>query len=142
LTGGRYSEVAVSTGLTVHTSKAFMKSVLKTICYKSWIFSGYFLDSLDRLSSRDFVPNNDDILRSRNRTTGIEEFKFHYKVSVGNLVESIFLFKYWDKKLLYLLLIWNGCFFQVSWQSYCLFGRQLIIRLGPGLFVFLLNSFF
>ncbi len=39
----------------------------------------YFLESLDRISLPDYIPTEQDILRSRSRTTGIVEIFFHYK---------------------------------------------------------------
>ena len=40
----------------------------------------YFLDALDRLSLTDYIPSEQDILRSRAKTTGVVEIFFHYKV--------------------------------------------------------------
>ena len=40
----------------------------------------YFLEALDRISSSDYIPSEQDILRCRTRTTGIVEIQFHYKV--------------------------------------------------------------
>ena len=42
--------------------------------------ASYFLDDLERLSLPEYVPSEQDILRSRARTTGIVEIFFHYKV--------------------------------------------------------------
>jgi hypothetical protein len=42
-----------------------------------------FLDSIDRISQKDYIPTDDDILRVRIPTTGIvqEDFQFsHYRV--------------------------------------------------------------
>lgn len=41
--------------------------------------AGYFLDSLPRISSRDYVPTQQDVLRTRVKTTGIIETTFKYK---------------------------------------------------------------
>ena len=38
--------------------------------------ASYFLDHIDRISSTDFVPTDDDILRARARTTGINQIEF------------------------------------------------------------------
>ena len=43
--------------------------------------AGYFLESLDRISRPDYVPTEQDVLRTRVRTTGIVEIQFFYKVS-------------------------------------------------------------
>ncbi|XP_033626148.1 guanine nucleotide-binding protein G(o) subunit alpha-like [Asterias rubens] len=39
----------------------------------------YFLDSLDRIGSDDYLPNEQDILRTRVKTTGIVETHFTFK---------------------------------------------------------------
>ena len=39
----------------------------------------YFLNSLDRLGDPNYVPNQDDVLRTRVKTTGIVEMRFHFK---------------------------------------------------------------
>ena len=41
--------------------------------------ASYFLEALDRISLPDYIPSEQDILRSRARTTGIVEIRFHYK---------------------------------------------------------------
>jgi GTPase SAR1 family protein len=38
--------------------------------------ASYFFDSMDRITSPDYLPNDQDILRSRARTTGITEITF------------------------------------------------------------------
>lgn len=45
-----------------------------------------FFDSLDRLFSKDYLPSDQDILRSRLKTTGITETVF----DLGNLTYRIF----------------------------------------------------
>jgi len=39
----------------------------------------YYLDDIDRIVEQDFLPNEQDVLRSRVRTTGIVEQKFSHK---------------------------------------------------------------
>lgn len=39
----------------------------------------YFLDQLDRIGSSDFLPSEQDILRTRVKTTGIVEINFSFK---------------------------------------------------------------
>ncbi len=38
-----------------------------------------FLDDLDRLGGKDYMPTEQDILRTRVKTTGIVEVHFHFK---------------------------------------------------------------
>ncbi|RDB24779.1 Guanine nucleotide-binding protein alpha-4 subunit [Hypsizygus marmoreus] len=45
---------------------------------------GFFLDSLDRVTSLKYVPTDDDILRARIKTLGVSEHRFTLKS--GNLV--------------------------------------------------------
>jgi len=44
--------------------------------------AGYFLDSLDRIGKSEYVPTEQDVLRTRVRTTGIVEIQFFYKVQI------------------------------------------------------------
>ena len=44
----------------------------------------YFLDALGRLSQPDYIPSEQDILRSRAKTTGVVEIFFHYKANLYN----------------------------------------------------------
>lgn len=39
----------------------------------------YFLDALDRIGARDYEPSEQDVLRTRVRTTGVIEFNFRVK---------------------------------------------------------------
>lgn len=41
--------------------------------------AGYFLDSLPRISAPNYIPSQQDVLRTRVKTTGIIESKFRYK---------------------------------------------------------------
>jgi len=39
--------------------------------------AGFFLPDLDRIATREYEPTDDDILRARLRTVGIQEYKIH-----------------------------------------------------------------
>lgn len=39
--------------------------------------SAYFLDSVERISQDDYIPDNDDVIKCRIRTTGINNVKFN-----------------------------------------------------------------
>ena len=43
------------------------------------IFFSSFLDDLDRLGAKDYQPTEQDILRTRVKTTGIVEVHFSFK---------------------------------------------------------------
>lgn len=49
--------------------------------------AGFFLDSLERVTSLKYVPTDDDILRARLKTLGVSEHRFRFK-NTGNLVSS------------------------------------------------------
>ncbi|KAI0310022.1 guanine nucleotide binding protein, alpha subunit [Amylostereum chailletii] len=52
--------------------------------------SGFFLDSLDRVTSQRYVPSDDDILRARIKTLGISEYRFTLETT-GNVLERQWL---------------------------------------------------
>ncbi len=41
-----------------------------------------FLDNADRISAPDYIPDDDDILRCRVKTTGVVEVKFQLKSKI------------------------------------------------------------
>jgi len=43
------------------------------------VFCCSFLDSLSRIGTADYVPTEQDILRTRVKTTGIVEIQFDFK---------------------------------------------------------------
>eukprot|EP01128_Nolandella_sp_AFSM9_P007225 TRINITY_DN3901_c0_g1_i1.p1 TRINITY_DN3901_c0_g1~~TRINITY_DN3901_c0_g1_i1.p1 ORF type:complete len:361 (+),score=87.39 TRINITY_DN3901_c0_g1_i1:59-1084(+) len=49
--------------------------------------AAYFFDSIDRLDTNDYEPKTDDILRARQKTTGIIEVKFSYEGHEFRLVD-------------------------------------------------------
>lgn len=49
--------------------------------------AGFFLNSLDRVTSLNYVPSDDDILRARLKTLGVSENRFKFK-NTGNLVSN------------------------------------------------------
>lgn len=48
--------------------------------------AAYFLEALDRISLPNYVPSEQDVLRTRVRTTGIVEINFRYKVKLRLLL--------------------------------------------------------
>ena len=44
-----------------------------------FLFPCSFLDDLARLGAKDYMPTEQDILRTRVKTTGIVEVHFHFK---------------------------------------------------------------
>lgn len=49
------------------------------IVYFNFNFIYSFLDDLDRLGAKDYQPTEQDILRTRVKTTGIVEVHFSFK---------------------------------------------------------------
>lgn len=41
--------------------------------------AGYYLNALDRISKPDYIPTQQDVLRTRVKTTGIVETHFSFK---------------------------------------------------------------
>lgn len=41
--------------------------------------ASYYLNSIDRISQSGYIPTQDDVLRTRVKTTGIVETHFTYK---------------------------------------------------------------
>lgn len=41
--------------------------------------AAYYLNSLDRISNPEYVPTQQDVLRTRVKTTGIVETQFYFK---------------------------------------------------------------
>ncbi|KAI9208599.1 guanine nucleotide binding protein, alpha subunit [Polychytrium aggregatum] len=48
--------------------------------------SKYYFDSIDRIAAADYLPTDQDVLRSRVKTTGITESSFH----IGDLIYRMF----------------------------------------------------
>lgn len=40
---------------------------------------GFYLDEIDRVASRDYTPSDDDIVRARLRTMGVQEYRFFFE---------------------------------------------------------------
>ncbi|KAG2015832.1 guanine nucleotide-binding protein alpha-4 subunit [Coprinopsis cinerea AmutBmut pab1-1] len=49
--------------------------------------AGFFLDSLERVTSLRYMPTDDDILRARLKTLGVSEHRFKFK-NTGNMVSN------------------------------------------------------
>jgi len=47
----------------------------------------YLLSNIDRIMSTDFLPNNDEILRARHRSTGELNYRFEDKKQIWSLVD-------------------------------------------------------
>ncbi|KAF8636295.1 hypothetical protein AX17_003649 [Amanita inopinata Kibby_2008] len=43
--------------------------------------AGFFLEDVDRVATRDYEPTDDDILRARLRTVGVQEYKFRIETN-------------------------------------------------------------
>ncbi|KAG8918292.1 hypothetical protein FRC01_001943 [Tulasnella sp. 417] len=49
--------------------------------------SGFFLDDMDRITQRDYVPTNDDILNARLKTVGVVEHSFQINTGGDKAVD-------------------------------------------------------
>ncbi|KAF8995481.1 guanine nucleotide binding protein, alpha subunit [Cyathus striatus] len=61
-----------------------IKELLKAVKIRPEDMAGFFLDSLERVTSLRYVPSDDDILRARLKTLGVSEHRFRLKA--GNMV--------------------------------------------------------
>ncbi|KAG7449581.1 G-alpha-domain-containing protein [Guyanagaster necrorhizus] len=82
-------------GLVLHNCREDMdhlwndptvKELLKVHKLRLEDLSGFFLDSLDRVTALKYVPSDDDILRARIKTLGVSEHRFRLKADTGNMV--------------------------------------------------------
>ncbi|EPQ55869.1 G-alpha-domain-containing protein [Gloeophyllum trabeum ATCC 11539] len=42
--------------------------------------SGFFLNDIDRIATRDYEPSDDDVVRARLRTLGVQEYRFVFEI--------------------------------------------------------------
>ena len=61
-----------------HDSQCCSPEVLRILTFYYLVFFS-FLDDLDRLGAKDYMPTEQDILRTRVKTTGIVEVHFSFK---------------------------------------------------------------
>ncbi|KAF7325256.1 G-protein alpha subunit [Mycena venus] len=54
----------------------FVRGVLESLGFDLQNDSGFFLDDTARIAALDYVPTNRDIVRTRKRTAGVEEYRF------------------------------------------------------------------
>ena len=66
------------------TSLFVIKMTRRTLSDSLNDSAGYFLDSLERIGKSEYVPTEQDVLRTRVRTTGIVEIQFFYKVQFSD----------------------------------------------------------
>lgn len=59
--------------------KGVQRCFLRSSEYQLNDSAGYFLNSLPRISAPNYIPTQQDVLRTRVKTTGIIETKFRYK---------------------------------------------------------------
>jgi guanine nucleotide-binding protein subunit alpha len=45
--------------------------------------SGFFLDDLERVTSLEYIPSDDDVLKARLKTVGVSEYKFEMEFTAG-----------------------------------------------------------
>uniref|UniRef100_A0A0K0E5W8 Guanine nucleotide binding protein, alpha subunit n=1 Tax=Strongyloides stercoralis TaxID=6248 RepID=A0A0K0E5W8_STRER len=72
--------------------KIWNTSQIQTTYNKRWNFSlldnaKYFLDSIDRIFDKDYIPTTDDILHCRHPTTEINELVFRYKKANFRMID-------------------------------------------------------
>ncbi|KAF8156551.1 guanine nucleotide binding protein, alpha subunit [Crassisporium funariophilum] len=50
--------------------------------------AGFFLDDLNRIANRDYEPSDDDVVRARLRTLGVQEYKVHFESSSSTIFSN------------------------------------------------------
>ncbi|KAG6811071.1 hypothetical protein H0H92_009131 [Tricholoma furcatifolium] len=50
--------------------------------------AGFFLNDLERIATKNYEPSDDDIVRARLRTLGIQEYKIHFE-QTGSLLQNV-----------------------------------------------------
>lgn len=79
---GNYPPITVALGRAMQSlwnDKGVRKCFLRANEYQLNDSAGYFLNSLQRISAPGYIPNQQDVLRTRVKTTGIVETKFRYR---------------------------------------------------------------
>ncbi|KAF9000823.1 G-protein alpha subunit [Cyathus striatus] len=56
-----------------------VKSVLKRRGLRLEDSAGFFLDDLDRIATRTYQPSDDDVVRARLRTLGVQEYRIQFE---------------------------------------------------------------
>ncbi|KAF5388888.1 hypothetical protein D9757_005036 [Collybiopsis confluens] len=50
--------------------------------------AGFFLNDIDRIASSSYVPSDDDVVRSRLRTVGVQEYRIYVDLPNSNVYKS------------------------------------------------------
>jgi hypothetical protein len=66
------------TTINICSTSMFTPNIENNFLFLSFLFLS-FLDDLDRLGAKDYQPTEQDILRTRVKTTGIVEVHFSFK---------------------------------------------------------------
>jgi len=65
-----------------------VKVVLKKRKLRLEDTAGFFLDDLDRIARRDYEPSDDDVVRARLRTVGVQEYRISFETTVGDAAKE------------------------------------------------------
>lgn len=60
-----------------------VRTTLKRLGIRLEDQSGFFLNDLDRLTEKRYIPSDDDVLRCRLKTLGVSEFRFRLETGSG-----------------------------------------------------------
>ncbi|KAL3081922.1 hypothetical protein niasHT_037100 [Heterodera trifolii] len=86
------SEIELNIELSIHIRRIFKSDFIRQVLQRQHEIvlldsALYFLDNLDRIADSAYVPNYQDILRTRMPTTGICEIEFKYKNAMLRMVD-------------------------------------------------------
>ena len=86
-----------------------------------------FLDDLDRIARRDYRPSDDDVVRARLRTLGVQEYRITFETSAtlfaGRPMQSFLFFR-----ILILVLGGVGGDGGKEWLLYDVGGSRTMVR--------------
>lgn len=86
-----------------------------------------FINDTDRIANRDYQPTDDDVIRARLRTLGVQEYRFIFDHGIGtltinfNTVSDVFLLfqdELWARSGDYMTLAERGAVSVFSFQTF------------------------
>ncbi|KIM77183.1 hypothetical protein PILCRDRAFT_825533 [Piloderma croceum F 1598] len=84
--GKQHNIVEILVGCSVNIKSLWTDEVVQAVLKRRNMrleeSSGFFLDDVSRIAARNYEPSDDDVLRARLRTVGVQEYKF--KIEKGS----------------------------------------------------------
>jgi guanine nucleotide-binding protein subunit alpha len=64
-------------------SDSLVRDILRRRKIRLEEFPGFFLNDLERITSLNYLPNDDDVLKARLKTVGVSEYRFEMEAAAG-----------------------------------------------------------